>query len=374
MTNLCTKVTVRQRKLAKGKVSLYLDYYPAIRHPKTGRMTRREYLGIYIYASPTERFQQEYNRSMMKKAELTKCRRTESVINEQFGFLDRAKGRESFLDYFEELMNTSEYGHNWHTAFGHFKNYCGGVCCFDDITPEYCQGFLTYLMSEKCAKNGKLMMASSANNCLCKLKAVLKIAFENGKIKEDVSRKLEKAKDDSTPRAFLTLEEVKRLAGTPCKSDVMKRASLFSVLTGLRVSDIIRLKWENVEKSPDGNWMLHFRSKKTKKECFLPVSDEAVELCGERGDGQVFKGFTKGVVTYHLHDWLRDAGITKYITFHCFRHTFATLQLAAGTDIYTISKLLTHSDISTTQIYVDVVSDLKRDATKKISLKGSECK
>lgn len=82
MTNLCTKVTVRQRKLAKGKVSLYLDYYSAIRHPRTGRMTRREYLGIYIYANPTERFQQEYNRSMMKKAELIKCRRTESVINE----------------------------------------------------------------------------------------------------------------------------------------------------------------------------------------------------------------------------------------------------------------------------------------------------
>ena len=115
MTNLCTKVTVRQRKLAKGKVSLYLDYYPAIRHPRTGRMTRREYLGIYIYANPTERFQQEYNRSMMKKAELIKCRRTESVINDQFGFLDRAKGRESFLDYFEKQMQENEYGHNWQT-------------------------------------------------------------------------------------------------------------------------------------------------------------------------------------------------------------------------------------------------------------------
>ena len=109
MTNLCTKVTVRQRKLAKDKVSLYLDYYPAIRHPRTGRLTRREYLGIYIYANPTERFQQEYNRSMMKKAELIKCRRTESVINEQFGFLDRAKGRESFLDYFEKQMQENEF-------------------------------------------------------------------------------------------------------------------------------------------------------------------------------------------------------------------------------------------------------------------------
>lgn len=57
------------------------------------------------------------------------------------------------------------------------------------------------------------------------------------------------------------------------------------------------------------------------------------------------------------------------ITFHCFRHTFATFQLAAGTDIYTISKLLTHSDVTTTQVYTDVVSSLKRDATNKISLK-----
>jgi site-specific recombinase XerD len=66
---------------------------------------------------------------------------------------------------------------------------------------------------------------------------------------------------------------------------------------------------------------------------------------------------------------LKAAGITKHITFHCFRHTFATLQLAAGTDIYTISKLLTHSDVTTTQVYTDVVSSLKRDATNKISLK-----
>ena len=126
MTNLCTKVTVRQRKLAKGKVSLYLDYYPAIRHPRTGRMTRREYLGIYIYANPVERFQQEYNRSMMKKAELIKCRRTESVINEQFGFLDRSKGQESFLDYFKQCMNKTTNKANWEAAYKRFVKYSSG--------------------------------------------------------------------------------------------------------------------------------------------------------------------------------------------------------------------------------------------------------
>ena len=55
--------------------------------------------------------------------------------------------------------------------------------------------------------------------------------------------------------------------------------------------------------------------------------------------------------------------------FHTSRHTFATLQLAEGTDIYTVSKLLTHSNLATTQVYADVVDELKRDAAERISLK-----
>ena len=102
-------------------------------------------------------------------------------------------------------------------------------------------------------------MASSANNCLCKLKAVLRIAFDDGKLKEKCRHEVgEKAENDSTPKEFLTLDEVKHLSASPCKSEVLRRAALFSVLTGLRISDIIRLKWDNIEPSADGGWMLHF--------------------------------------------------------------------------------------------------------------------
>ena len=115
--------------------------------------------------------------------------------------------------------------------------------------------------------------------------------------------------------------------------------------------------------------MLDITTKKTGTDAVLPISDEALALCGERGEGQVFVGLTPSVVGMYLKDWITDAKITKRITFHCFRHTFATLQLAGGTDIYTVSKLLTHSNLSTTQVYADVVSELKRDAAGRISLK-----
>ena len=83
MTNICTKVTVRKRPIKNGQVSLYLDYYPAVRHPKTGKPTRREYLGIYIYADPKDKFETEFNKTMLRNAELIKCRRTEAIINEE---------------------------------------------------------------------------------------------------------------------------------------------------------------------------------------------------------------------------------------------------------------------------------------------------
>lgn len=233
---------------------------------------------------------------------------------------------------------------------------------------EFCQGFLDYLLGLT-TQNKKKMMASTANNNLNKLKCILRLAYEDGYIKDNIARKLKLAKVEKSKKEFLSLEEVKALAVTPCGSDIVRRAALFSCLTGLRISDVILLKWEDIMKSPDGGWCMNIITKKTKTTAVLPISDEAVSLCGDRAIGRVFAGLTENLVRQHLPDWLKAAGITKHITFHCFRHTFATLQIVAGTDLYTVSKMLTHSDIKTTQVYAEVVSDLKRRASAQISLK-----
>ncbi len=369
MTNLCTKVTVRKRPIKNGQTSLYLDFYPGIRNPKTGKLSRREYLGLYIYTNPTDTFQQEYNRSMLKKAEIIKCRRVESIINEEFGFLDRSKGRESFIDYFKKSFEDLSDQLHWETAYKHFVNYTNGECRFCDLSVDYCKKFMDYLLSDMCARNEKLMKGQTANNYIMKLKAVLRMAYEDGLIRENIAKKLPMAKEETFKREYLTKEELMRLSKAHCNSDVLRRAGLFSCLTGLRLSDVILLQWDNIKKSCDGGWVLDITTKKTKTDAILPISDETLELCGERGEGQVFVGLTPYLVSLHLKDWVKAAGITKHITFHSFRHTFATLQLVGGTDIYTVSKLLTHSNLATTQIYADVVSELKRNAANRISLR-----
>jgi integrase len=195
------------------------------------------------------------------------------------------------------------------------------------------------------------------------------MAYEEGLLRENIARKLVRVKGHGNKREYLTKEELVKLSKANCKSDVLRRAGLFSCMTGLRLSDCILLRWENIKKSSDGGWVLDITTKKTKTDATIPISEEALALCGERGEGQVFRKLTPSVVALNLKDWIGAAGITKHITFHCFRHTFATLQLAGGTDIYTVSKLLTHSNLATTQVYAEVVNELKRDAAERISLK-----
>ena len=75
-------------------------------------------------------------------------------------------------------------------------------------------------------------------------------------------------------------------------------------------------------------------------------------------------------MTQHpLKKWIKQSGIQKHISFHCFRHSYAVIQISLGTDIYTVSKMLTHKNVSTTQIYADLINTKKRETANKISLK-----
>lgn len=367
LPSTCSKVTLRMRPIKNDRLSLYLDYYPPIRHPKTMKMTRREGLGFYIFANPKGKYQKEYNDAIMMRAEVIRCRRQEAVINEEFDFIDREQPKADFLEYFREKAK-KQY-EKWTVTYRHFEKFVKGKCSFGEVTVDLCNKFRDYLLTAKQLRHPKLNISqNSAAGYFSTFRALLKAAYKERLFKENLNDFIEEIEYEEVKKNFLTAEEVKRLAATPCEKPVLKAASLFSILTGLRISDILKLCWEDIRPDADGKLAAFIRIQKTQKESVHPLSDEMLALCGERKTGIVFRGFNRSMTQAPLKKWLKAAGITKRITFHRFRDTFATLQLAAGTDIYTVSKMLDHANVTTTQIYAKLVDSTKRETVDRIKL------
>lgn len=127
----CTKVFLRRKEISGGRLSLYLDFYPPIRNPHTNRLSRREGLGIYLYANPQSAREREFNASMEEKAEAIRCRRFEQLLNEQFGFLDKEKMRMDFLEYFRKKCYKKHQ--KWKVVYEHFSDFCRGKCLLGEV-------------------------------------------------------------------------------------------------------------------------------------------------------------------------------------------------------------------------------------------------
>lgn len=364
-----TKVTLRKRLLNSGKITLYLDYYPPLRHPDTRKNIRHEYLGIYLVKNPKFAIEKEANKEKTRQAEAIRAERELAIIRRQYDFIDRTRQKMDFLAYFRTKLAGKDQ--KWIRVYDHFSNYCSGHCTMKEITvPFFCDGFKEYLLNAQQLRHpGRKLSNNSASGYWSTFRGFLQIAYREKYITENINDYLTSIDYIERRREYLTLQELRTLAATPCDTPDLKNASLFSCLTGLRISDILALRWENITKSQDGGWCIRIKTEKTDTEATLPLSAEAYDLCGQLGTGLVFKQLKRHYTQTPLQNWLKDAGITKHITFHCFRHTFATLQVAEGTDIYTVSHLLTHANVSTTQIYADIVDKNKRDAVERIRIK-----
>lgn len=315
-----TKVTLRKREYPSGKIALYLDFYPAIRTPRTMEMSRREYLGIYLMKSPRTAADRRANAIKLKQAEAIRAEREISIINEQYGFLDKTKGRMSVLDFYYSILP----GHDkkWRIVYEHFSHFVHGKCTFDEMTIDLCNKFRSYLSTASRLKSEHLKLSqNSAAGYWSTFRAFLAIAFKEGYLKENVNDYLDKLDTQETKREYLTAEELQQLYDSHCDYPVLKAASLFSCLTGLRLSDILQLEWKHIEAYQQGGKCIRIRTEKTDTEALIPISEQALRLCGTPSDGKVFKGLDRNLVNSKLKPWLKSVGIDKYITFHCFRHS-----------------------------------------------------
>ena len=364
----CKTVTLRTRPLKNGMLSYYLDYYPGYRDQETMKTIRHEGLNIYIYANPKNERERNFNATMSEKAEAIRCRRFESIVNDRYDFFDRHKLKADFLEYYRKQLR--KHDQKWEFVYHHFYNFVHGKCTFEEIDIDLCNKFREYLLNAKQLRRDGHISKNSASGYWSTFRGLLKILYRNRLIKTNINDFLDKIEIEDTPKDYLSVEELYKLAETPCKKPILKTAALFSCLTSLRISDILSLQWHEIVDFAAGGKCVHTITQKTKTEDIIPVSDEALQLIGYSPEktGLVFKGLKRSWTQHPMKEWIREAGITKNITFHSYRRTYATLQGAAGTDIRTIQSNMAHKSITTTQRYMKVVDSNKREASNRISL------
>lgn len=366
------KILLRKRLLPSGKINLSIEYYKGtIMQPNGKRKTVREYenLKLYLYGEPKNIIERNKNKETLALANEILAIREAEFYKGRFEQKNNSKSQRPFLDYFAEKTeeksdSPKNYG-NWTATMVHLKRCISPNTTFDDIDEKFVKQVRTYFDKEARTKSDLPLSLNSKYSYFNKFKACLRSAFDEGYLTLDYASKINSFEQAESQREYLTFNELQQLVDTECKYEVLKRAFLFSCLTGLRWSDINSMIWADVN-DEDNISRVNIRQEKTEGIEYIYISKQARELLGERKDSisRVFIGLKYSAVYNNaIVLWCNKAGISKHITFHSARHTNAILLLENGADIYTVSKLLGHREIRTTSIYSKILDKKMKEAS-----------
>lgn len=372
------KITIEKRTNKEGdKQTLRLVYWYGSHTDSAGKTKhnrKREQLDQYLYANPKTKPEKQHNKETLQLVEAIKAKRLVEAASGQHGFTDSSKLSASFFLFFDQIMETK----NTPGGRGNYSVWQGcriqlkrhhpdESLTFEQVTPEWLEGVRHFFENQAKTKSSNQISKATASAYFNKVRAVVNAAYAKGIINRNPLAQVKGIKSESTERTYLTIEEVRSLVKTECRYDVLKRAFLFSCLTGLRWSDINKLDWLEVSQL-DGVHRITFNQQKTKALQYLDITQQAFALMGEQEkQGRVFQGLKYSAwMNVELLRWCMAAGISKHVTFHAGRHTFAVSLLSRGVDIYTVSKLLGHSEVKTTQIYADIIDSVRKEAMHRI--------
>jgi integrase len=378
-------IRLRFKKLANGNQSIYLDYY------SNGK---RQYDFLKLYIIPERSADDKAaNASTMQTANAVKAQKIVEMQNAAHGFkFSNIKQKARLIDYLraisaekkQEAGNATKGQHQYYDVLiKHIKQYSGEQTTFKQVTKEYCGGFIDYLKTTENTNFKKgvseiftsgLLSENTQYTYIKTLNVALNMAVRDGILTNNplalLPRK-ERPKRQLDNREYLTIDEVKQLVKTPCTKPVIKNAFLFSCFSGLRFGDVKKLTWGQIQTDNDGQKVIRYTQQKTNKPEHLQLSDEALKFLPERNGTKdsdiIYRLSNNGYTNETLKSWILAAGITKRVTFHVGRHTNATLLLSLGVPIETVSKILGHADIQTTQIYAKVIDKNKRAAVSKLN-------
>lgn len=359
-------VRLRSKPLKDGSESLYLDiYWNGIR--------QYEFLKLYLIPETTKEAKAR-NKETLAIATTLKSERIVALQRGEYNF-STADTKIKLLDYIEQERQgyinrgSTSYAQNLGSLYSHLKAFAGPNKKLASVDKRFIQNFIDYL--DRCGIRG-----SSSSVILARLGNILNRAVRSGLIDKNPAAMLDKEdrpRLDVREREYLSIDELRQLEAAAIANPryaVVANAFLFACFTGLRYSDISRLCRRHIVESPDGGYEIHLRQQKTQSRIVVPLSENAMRFLPSgrhTAFDKVFKRLNSNAqMNVKLKKLVEAAGICKPISFHCARHTYATMLLTYGADLYTVSKLLGHSNIATTQIYAKLVDQKRREAVELI--------
>lgn len=226
-----------------------------------------------------------------------------------------------------------------------------------EIRHNFLTDFETYLRVEgKCQTN-------TVGRNMRLLKKIINIAKNNGWILVDPYANY-KIHFEKTDRGFLKEEELKAIIDKEFSIERLRNVRdvfIFSCFTGLSYSDIHELKYDDLKTNFDDRLWIMKKRVKTGTDIKVPLTDIPLSIIeryrNKQKNGKVLPTMCNQKMNSYLKEIADVCGIDKNLTYHMSRHTFATLFLTLGVPIESVSKMLGHTKISTTQIYARITDN-----------------
>jgi len=354
------KIALRNKPTKKQGRSLYLDFYD------NGRRWY-EFLNLFLIGDRLR------DKETMRLAEGILSQRRLDAAATQNALPAPSKMKADFIEYCQKLGEAKLTENSqlvWKRAVAHLERFAGkeGIT-FNRVNDILLENFKDYLLAR--------VNSNSAITYLSRIKAACRKAAKQQILNHYTGTEVTIKKKKTLPK-YLTFEELQKLRAVPSQNQAVRDSFLFSCFSGLRYSDAKALTWDQVRYENDRPF-LWFIQEKTKDAQALPLSEQAIEILNaqkyaepssrlrrEIEKNTVFKMPAQQTVDKALKRWAKRAGVEKNISFHVGRHTFATMSLTYGADLYTVSKLLGHANIQTTQIYAEVIDATKRNAVNML--------
>lgn len=352
-------ITVEKRKLAGGRVALYLNF-------SFGHKRWRESLHLTL-EDPVDTATRKLNREKMKMALAVRSRRELELITERSGIrTTKGNAHTDLRDVCTAFI--AQYRRKdikmVQAAFAQLVRFTANRPLYTwRIDRTFCLKFYDYLREHH--------SGHTPTGYFNKFKQCLDFAVEQHYMEVNPAAHIRLVQQNEFTKAVLTQDEIRRLATVPCLHAEVKRAFLFACMTGLRWCDVVALRTESVD---EAGRMLHLVQQKveghsSKAVLHLALNDSALALLRARRpatDGRLFVLPSYSYAGRVLKRWMRSAGIDKHITFHCARHSFVTNLLLNGANIKTASELAGHSTIRHTEKYIHIADELKRKAVDSL--------